>query len=191
MIGGVNRVYEHDGREYHIQAEDLGAEQAMFEVRVYDGGAVLWHKRIPYAELLARGLPRLERRRAGPRPPHDLVLRLVATAALVVTLTGLARILGPSLSGLFTPFPVATTVLVVFAHREGGPTGVIAVLEGFIPSLYSFAGFCAALSFGLQRWPVPLAFGAALLVSLASQTVVLLRAGVLSPPTVPARPQSP
>ena len=60
MIGGVNRVYEHGGREYHIQAEDLGTEQALFEVRVYDGGAVLWHKRIPYAELLARGLPKLE-----------------------------------------------------------------------------------------------------------------------------------
>ena len=37
------------GREYHIQAEDLGVEQAVFEVRVYDGGAVLWHKRVPYA----------------------------------------------------------------------------------------------------------------------------------------------
>ena len=60
MIGGVNRVYEHGGREYHIQAEDLGVEQALFEVRVYDGGAVLWHKRVPYAEILARGLPKAE-----------------------------------------------------------------------------------------------------------------------------------
>ena len=60
MIGGVNRVYEHGGREYHIQTEDLGVEQAMFEIRVYDGGAVLWHKRIPYGELVARGLPKLE-----------------------------------------------------------------------------------------------------------------------------------
>jgi hypothetical protein len=60
MIGGVNRVYEHGGREYHIQTEDLGVEQAMFEVRVYDGGAVLWHKRIPYADILARNLPKAE-----------------------------------------------------------------------------------------------------------------------------------
>ena len=61
MIGGINRVYEHDGREYHIQAEDLGAEQGCFEVRVYDGGAVLWRKRMPYAEILARNLPAQER----------------------------------------------------------------------------------------------------------------------------------
>lgn len=58
MIGAVNRVYEHAGREYHIQAEDLGVEQAAFEVRVYDGGAVLWHKRLPYAELLEKKLPK-------------------------------------------------------------------------------------------------------------------------------------
>jgi hypothetical protein len=35
-----------------------------------------------------------------------------------------------------------------------------------------------------------MAFAAALVVSLVSQTLVLLRAGVLSPPTVSARPQS-
>jgi hypothetical protein len=60
MIVGVNRVYEHDGREFHIQAEDLGLEQACFEVRVYDGGTVLWRKRVPYAEVLAQKLPKLE-----------------------------------------------------------------------------------------------------------------------------------
>jgi hypothetical protein len=61
VIGGVNRVYEHGGREYHIQAEDLGVEQGCFEVRVYDGGAVLWRKRMPYAEILEKNLPPLER----------------------------------------------------------------------------------------------------------------------------------
>jgi hypothetical protein len=60
VIGGVNRVYEHAGRQYHLQAEDLGPEQAVFEVRVYDGGAVLWHKRLPYAEIIERKLPKAE-----------------------------------------------------------------------------------------------------------------------------------
>ena len=60
MIGGVNRVYAHGGREYHLQAEDLGVEQAAVEVRVYDGGAVLWHKRLPYAEILEKKLPKAE-----------------------------------------------------------------------------------------------------------------------------------
>jgi len=60
MIVGVNRVYEHDGRQFHLQAEDLGLEQACFEVRVYDGGTVLWRKRVPYADVLAQKLPKLE-----------------------------------------------------------------------------------------------------------------------------------
>jgi len=60
VIVGVNRVYEHSGREYHLQAEDLGVEQACFEIRVYEKGTVLWHKRIPYQEILDRKLPRLE-----------------------------------------------------------------------------------------------------------------------------------
>ena len=60
MISGVNRVYNHAGREYHLQAEDLGLEQACFEVRVYDGGSVLWRKKLPYAEILEKKLPRLE-----------------------------------------------------------------------------------------------------------------------------------
>ena len=44
MITGVNTVYEHGGKQYHLQAEDLGEAQARFEVRVYDGGTVLWKK---------------------------------------------------------------------------------------------------------------------------------------------------
>ena len=60
MIVGVNRVYEHEGREFHIQAEDLGVEKACFEVRVYDKGAVLWRKQVPYVEIVQQNLPRLE-----------------------------------------------------------------------------------------------------------------------------------
>ena len=60
MIPGVNRVFPHEGKDYHLQAEDLGVEQASFEARVYDGGTVLWHKRISYADLVAQNLPRIE-----------------------------------------------------------------------------------------------------------------------------------
>ena len=59
MIVGTNRVFEHEGKAYHIQVEDLGAEQAVMEARVYDGGTVLWRRRVPYAEILAKGLDKL------------------------------------------------------------------------------------------------------------------------------------
>jgi hypothetical protein len=60
VIIGVNRVFEHAGKQFHIQAEDLGVEQACFEVRVYDGGSVLWRKQVPYRAVLAKALPKLE-----------------------------------------------------------------------------------------------------------------------------------
>ena len=60
MIIGVNKVFEHGGREYHIQCEDLGVPQASFEIRVYDRGTVLWRKKVPYADIVARALPKIE-----------------------------------------------------------------------------------------------------------------------------------
>jgi len=60
MLPGINRIHQHEGKDYHLQAEDLGQEQAVFEVRVYDGGTVLWHKRMSYADLVAQKLPPLE-----------------------------------------------------------------------------------------------------------------------------------
>ncbi len=64
MIVGANRVYEHEGKQYHLQAEDLGVAAACFEVRVYEGGSVLWRKRLPYADVLAQNLPKLEQEEA-------------------------------------------------------------------------------------------------------------------------------
>ncbi len=59
MIVGTNRVFEHEGKAYHIQVEDLGTEHAVMEARVYDGGTVLWRRRVPYAEILAKGLEKV------------------------------------------------------------------------------------------------------------------------------------
>lgn len=48
MITGANRVFEHAGRQFHIQVEDLGGGDTA-EVRVYEKGAVLFVKRVSYA----------------------------------------------------------------------------------------------------------------------------------------------
>jgi len=63
MVTGSNRVFEHDGREFHIQVEDLGQGDTL-EVRVYDKGAVLFVKRVPYAEAVAGASEREEAIRA-------------------------------------------------------------------------------------------------------------------------------
>jgi len=60
VIVGLNRIFEHEGREFHIQVEDLGEEQASFDVRVHSGGGIVWQKKMSYAETLAKGLPKAE-----------------------------------------------------------------------------------------------------------------------------------
>jgi len=63
-IIGINKVFEHDGKKLHIQTEDLGDGVGAYEVRVYDGGSVLFLKRIPYTELLEQQLPKREHEQA-------------------------------------------------------------------------------------------------------------------------------
>jgi hypothetical protein len=60
VLAAINRIYEHDGRTYHVQTEDLGTDERCFEVRVFEQGSVLWHKRVTYGEVLERHLPRAE-----------------------------------------------------------------------------------------------------------------------------------
>lgn len=61
MIVGLNRLVEREGRQFHIQVEDLGEAQACFEVRLHEGGGVLWSKRVSYQDVLAQNLPKAER----------------------------------------------------------------------------------------------------------------------------------
>jgi len=105
--------------------------------------------------------------------PWDIPSRVIATAALVLSLTGLAQMLGPKVSGLLTPFPVASTILVVFAHKEGGPVAVLGLLRGLLAGLQTFAVFCLVLAYALPPWGVVGAFLVALAVSVALQFVVL------------------
>jgi hypothetical protein len=60
MIVGMNRTVEHEGRQFHVQVEDLGDEHACFEVRLHEKGGILWRKRVGYRDILDRGLPRAE-----------------------------------------------------------------------------------------------------------------------------------
>jgi len=82
MIAGANRVFEHDGKQYHIQGEDLGLDDGCFEVRVYDGGTVVWRKKIPYKDVIEKKLPRLEQEEA---------LRAMLEKTLIAVQAGIAK----------------------------------------------------------------------------------------------------
>lgn len=82
MITGINSIFEHDGKKYHLQAEDLGAEAIAYEVRVYDEGTVAWIKRISYNELEAKELPKSE---------HEKTLRAMMEKTLLTVRAAIAK----------------------------------------------------------------------------------------------------
>jgi hypothetical protein len=72
-------------------------------------------------------------------PWWDLPARAVATAALVLLVTGAADAVGPELSGVLAPFPIALSVVCAFAAAQTGRSGVIGLLRGIVPGLDGFA----------------------------------------------------
>ena len=81
MITGTNKIFVHDGREFHLQAEDLGQDAKLFEVRVYDKGTVLWQKRVSYEEIVSRELPKIEFEQALRAKMEKTVLTVEAAIA--------------------------------------------------------------------------------------------------------------
>jgi len=124
--------------------------------------------------------------RPGPPPPArqppawDLPVRMVSAGALVFILTSVAARLGPALSGLLTPFPVATAILAGFTHAQQGTSAVARFLRGYMIGLCSFAIFCWALALLLRSQGVAVSIAAALGIQIVAQIVlmqVLVRVG--------------
>jgi hypothetical protein len=105
------------------------------------------------------------------QPKSDLWLRMATASVMVVTLTGVARMLGPMRSGILTAFPAYTTILAVFSHRHGAAEAVKA-LQGVAVGLYTAATFFLIFSLTLVRlggvYSFTLASAGALLVHAAS-----------------------
>jgi hypothetical protein len=79
-------------------------------------------------------------------PPWDLYARAGSTAALVILLTTAAGALGPAISGVLTPFPIAASVLATFTLAHDGPAASLALLRGFVVALPGFAAFFFAVA---------------------------------------------
>jgi hypothetical protein len=81
-----------------------------------------------------------------PAPWWDLPARAISTALLVLLVTGLAASFGPALTGMFTPFPIALSVVCAFTTAQAGHAGVLALLRGIVPGLDGFALFCFVIA---------------------------------------------
>jgi hypothetical protein len=113
-------------------------------------------------------------------PPGDLPIRLIATAVLVLTLTGLAGRLGPAWSGLLNAFPVLTTIVAVFSHAQRGAGAAVAFLNGYLQAIVGFGLFCVVMATGLEPLGLGWALAAALAAQLAWHGVLVSRAASAS-----------
>lgn len=115
-----------------------------------------------------RGLPKPA---AAPPAVHlprvEIVTRMAAAAALVLSLTGVSALLGPSLTGLFTGAPIAATVIPAFTYANAGRDALLLVLRGFLIGLMGFVVFFYVLGYGIPVLGV-LAWGPALLAGLGT-----------------------
>ncbi|MEU9836873.1 hypothetical protein AB0D67_35495 [Streptosporangium sp. NPDC048047] len=104
-------------------------------------------------------------------PWWDLPARAVATAVLVLILTSAAARLGPGLTGVLAPFPIATSVVAAFALAQGGPAATIATVRGVLHGLVGFAVFCFLVAVTAEQLG-GIAFAIAAAGALGAQLVV-------------------
>ena len=131
-------------------------------------------RRVRFAEP---GLPTLR----NADPPGDLIVRLIATATLVLVLTGLADRLGPTWSGLLNAFPVLTTIVAVFSHAQRGAAAAAAFFNGYLQAIVGFGLFCVVMAIGLQSLGLGWALAAALAAQLAWHAVLVSRTAHSAP----------
>jgi hypothetical protein len=106
-------------------------------------------------------------------PGWDIPARMLVATLIVVTLTGLAPVFGPRLTGLLSPFPVYAGVLTIFAHRQQGPGAATHVLRGLLLGLFGFASFFCILAISLEKLGIAPAFLLALFADLIFQAASL------------------
>ena len=113
-------------------------------------------------------MPRVE---SGARAPaRQLVLvRMVATGALVVVLAAAATRFGAVASGILAALPALASVLAVSTHRRQGLGAVLELLRGMVAGMAGFVAFCEVVALLIERTSIAATFTAATLAALAVQ----------------------
>ena len=96
----------------------------------------------------------------------EILFRMLAAAGLVLVITLFSATLGPKLSGLLAPFPIAGTIFSGFTHHFAGPTAVRGLLRGFIKGLFGMAAFTFVFCVALPHMSLASTVGIALVITI-------------------------
>lgn len=106
----------------------------------------------------------------APAPWWDIPLRMTMAGALVLALSSTSLVFGPRVSGLLTPFPITSSILVSFTHHNEGAAAASQFLRGLLKGLFSFAVFVLVVGLAVTSWSIATTFSVATIVTLAFHT---------------------
>lgn len=115
-----------------------------------------------------------------PLPAYELLSRMVAGAAMVLAVTAAAEGLGTTWTGLFSAFPVMSSVLAVFSHRANGPGFALALLRAMIGGFYAYITYCLSVALLLDSWGIAATYTVAVVATIAVQgaaKAIMMRTG--------------
>jgi hypothetical protein len=109
-----------------------------------------------------------------PLPAAELAARMAAGAVMVLVVTTAAEALGTVWTGVFSAFPVMSTVLAAFSHRANGPGFVVALLRSMIGGFYAYIAFCLSVVLLLESQGLVLTFSVAVVAAVTVQGLAKL-----------------
>lgn len=118
--------------------------------------------------------------RSVPASNVEIICRMICAGGLVFLVTTLARQIGPAYSGAFAAFPIASTVIAVFSHRNHSAYHAIESLKALKFGLISFSLFFLVLVISANRLPFASSFAAAAMAAILIQIAILYAKARLS-----------
>ena len=128
----------------------------------------VWFLLVVILSLLGiKVFPNLETQAAsGQNLKYDIYLRMIIITVFVTLITYLAKMLGPTWSGILTPFPIITAILAAFTHYTQGAYGTSIILRGILTGFIGFASFLYLQAQLLPHFSIAMAFAIGFIVNI-------------------------
>lgn len=103
----------------------------------------------------------------------DIPLRMAATVAVTLAITGLAHFMGPQGVGLLAPFPAFASILAVFLHAQGNYNALHRFLRGVITTTWGVIGFFLVVALFLDKMSLVATYALSVVAALGLNACVL------------------
>jgi hypothetical protein len=103
----------------------------------------------------------------------ELPLRIVVATTLVLVITTTAEAIGARVAGLLTTLPIIASVIVVTAHRAGGPAEALVAVRGHLLGTLSLGAFFVVVAALIERAGMPATYAAAIATAIVVNRLLM------------------